>query len=376
MKIEQRYLDSNNSWVLTEDLDLKNKKCLVFAFGNRKLLEKESIFNEVKALYPNSDIVFSSTAGEIFDTKVFDASIVLTAIYFEKSTYKIQNINIKSFKDSCKAGKSIAVEYIKNKPKGVFILSDGQLVNGSNLVKGLQQDIFADIPITGALAGDDDKFEKTLVSYNSQPKEGEIIAIAFYGDNLKIAYGSMGGWTPFGPERTITKSDSNKLYELDGKSALELYKTYLGDKAKELPGSALLFPLSIKLDNNKSIVRTILSIDENDAMIFAGEVPQGSTVRLMKANFDKLIDGAILAAKKTNKFYKEEADLAILISCVGRKLVLNQRIEEEVEEAKNVLGKNIKITGFYSYGEISPIGYKEKCELHNQTMTITTFKEV
>ena len=375
MKVEQRYLDKNNSWVLVKNLKISNKKCLVFAFGNRKLLENLSIFDEVKAFYPNSDIVFSSTSGEIFDTKVFDASIVLTAIFFEKSSYKIKRINIKAFKDSCDAGKSIALEYLGTKPVSVFILSDGQLVNGSNLVKGVQQDNFANTPITGALAGDDDKFEKTLVSYNSIPKEGEIVAIAFYGDNLKIAYGSMGGWTPFGPKRIITKSDGNKLYELDGKPALDLYKTYLGDKVKELPGSALLFPLSIKLDNNKSIVRTILSIDKNDAMIFAGEVPQGSTVRLMRANFDNLINGAILAAEETNKIYDEEADLAILISCVGRKLVLNQRIEEEVEEAKNVLGKDIKICGFYSYGEISPIGYKEKCELHNQTMTITTFKE-
>ena len=376
MIVEQRYLDKNNSWVLVKNLNLSVKKCLVFAFGNRKLLENESIYDEVKAFYPNSDIVFSSTSGEIFDTKVFDSSVVLTAIYFEKSSYKIKNINIKSFKNSCEAGKSIALEYLGSKPVNLFVLSDGQLVNGSNLVKGLQQDDFANTPITGALAGDDDRFKKTLVSYNSQPKEGEIVAIAFYGENLKIAYGSMGGWTPFGPKRIITKSDGNKLYELDGKSALELYKTYLGDKAKELPGSALLFPLSMKIDDNKSIVRTILSIDENDAMIFAGEVPQGATVRLMKANFDKLIDGAIMAAEETNKIHEEEADLAILISCVGRKLVLNQRIEEEVEEAKNILGENVKISGFYSYGEISPIGYKEKCELHNQTMTITTFKEV
>jgi len=376
MIVEQRFLNKNNSWVLVENLNLSEKKCLVFAFGNRKLLEKKSIYNKVKSFYPNSDIIFSSTSGEIFETKVFDSSVVITAIYFEKSSYKIKDININSFKDSCEAGKSIALEYLGSKPVNIFVLSDGQLVNGSNLVKGLQQDDFSNTPITGALAGDDDKFEKTLVSYNSLPKEGEIVAIAFYGENLKIAYGSMGGWTPFGTKRIITKSEGNKLYELDGKSALDLYKTYLGDKAKELPGSALLFPLSIKLDNNKSIVRTILSIDENGVMIFAGEVPEGSTARLMKANFDKLIDGAILAAEETTKFYEGEADLAILISCVGRKLVLNQRIEEEVEEAKKVLGKKVKITGLYSYGEISPISFKEKCELHNQTMTITTFKEL
>ncbi|MFT6936226.1 MAG: hypothetical protein ACJA1N_000521, partial [Saprospiraceae bacterium] len=215
--------------------------------------------------------------------------------------------------------------------------------------------------------------------YNQNPTVGNIVTVGLYGDSYYIGYGSVGGWDSFGPKRLVTKSDANVLYELDGQSALELYKRYLGDKAKELPGSALLFPLSIQLEeNSKSLVRTILSIDEDSqSMIFAGDIPEGATVRLMKANFDKLIDGAFEAAESGYKVWNgTPPDLAILISCVGRKLVLDQRIEEEIESVHEVIGEAIPTIGFYSYGEISPFAGYLNCELHNQTMTITLIGEV
>lgn len=112
-------------------------------------------------------------------------------------------------------------------------------------------------------------------------------------------------------------------------------------------------------------------------MTFAGDIPQGSYVRLMKANFERLVDGATGAANmSTQSIGSFTPELAILISCVGRKLVLKQRVEEEVESVKQALGEKTVITGFYSYGEICPVAPTEKqCELHNQTMTITIFAE-
>jgi hypothetical protein len=157
-------------------------------------------------------------------------------------------------------------------------------------------------------------------------------------------------------ERLITRSSENILYELDGKPALDIYKMYLGEYANELPGSGLLFPLCIRTDNvGELIVRTILGIDENaKSLTFAGNMPEGAYARLMKANIDRLIDGASNAAQNSMNGNAERPELAILISCVGRKLVLNQRIEEEVEVIRAVYGNDTAITGFYSYGEISP----------------------
>jgi hypothetical protein len=169
------------------------------------------------------------------------------------------------------------------------------------------------------------------------------------------------------------------LYELDGRSALELYKTYLGSHTANLPASGLLFPLSLRGEGGEQrVVRTILGVDEEtQSLTFAGDIPEGGYAQLMRANFDRLIDGAQDAATACAEVVGDHTpDLAILISCVGRKLVLNQRTEEEVESVRNVLGENTVLSGFYSYGEIAPLMSSTKCELHNQTMTITTFMEL
>jgi hypothetical protein len=168
------------------------------------------------------------------------------------------------------------------------------------------------------------------------------------------------------------------LYEFDGQSALGLYKKYLGEHADRLPASGLLFPLSLRTRAGETpVVRTILAVDEAaQSMTFAGDVPEGSYARLMKANFDRLIDGASEAARSSQgAIGPAPAELAILISCVGRKLLLKQRVEEEVEGVREVLGPRPVFTGFYSYGEISPFTTGARCELHNQTMTITTLAE-
>lgn len=368
-----------NNWQSTTEETIGTSAQLVLAFGSRQVLEDAAHFESLKTRYPNADILMTSTAGEILDTKVLDESIAVTAISFEKTNLQIAQTNIREKECSHLAGEKITTQLVQDDLTHILVISDGQKVNGSKLVTGLNKGLPDHVSLTGGLAGDGPHFKKTLVGLNEAPSEGNIVAIGFYGDALKVSHGSMGGWDPFGPERTVTKSDGNKLLELDGKNALELYKTYLGPLADELPGSALLFPLSIQLENSKEVlVRTILSVSEEEqSMTFAGDIPQGAKTRLMKANFDRLVDGAATAAENSLvPLQDNKPTLALLISCVGRKLVLNQRVEEEVEEARLVLGKDTGITGFYSYGEISPLKDSTNCALHNQTMTITTFSEV
>jgi hypothetical protein len=111
-------------------------------------------------------------------------------------------------------------------------------------------------------------------------------------------------------------------------------------------------------------------------MRFAGNLPQGSKVRLMKGSFDRLIDGSSIAAKNSIACAEMSCpELAILVSCVGRKLVLQDRTDEEVQVVQQIFGERTCLAGFYSYGEISPFNPATHCELHNQTMTITTFSE-
>jgi hypothetical protein len=287
-------------------------------------------------------------------------------------------VTIDAPEKSYAAGRSLAAALPHQDLVHVLVFSEGLRVNGSELVKGLTAGLPGSVTVTGGLSGDGQRFERTYVVWKGKPEQDGIVAAGLYGSFLRIGYASLGGWDSFGPERLITRSRFNVLYELDGRSALELYKQYLGDHASDLPASGLLFPLSLRTSRDATpVVRTILGIDENEqSMIFAGDMPTGAYARLMKANFDRLIDGAAGAARVSHSAMGSDSpDLALLISCVGRKMVLQQRVEEEVEGVHDVLGERTVLTGFYSYGEISPFTPSARCELHNQTMTITTFCE-
>jgi hypothetical protein len=378
MNIEQKKWSKTNGWEVLRNDNLDYLRCnLVIAFGSTELLGGSFLHDNLKASYPNATILMNSTSGEIIDRQVNDDTISLTAIEFEKTKIKSAITHISAVRNSFDAGYFLARALDPVDLASVLIISDGQKVNGSDLVMGLQEFLPKGTIITGGLAGDGDRFQKTLVGLNEIPVEGRIVVIGFYGKNLTVTSGSMGGWDTFGPERIITKSKGNILYELDGLLALDIYKSYLGEYADELPGSGLLFPLSIRKDKNtEAIVRTIFSIDEDAKSItFAGNMPDGYYAQLMNTNFDHLIEGASNAASNSIKNTLTKPDLAILISGIGRKLVLDQRIEEEVEVVKSIFGDKTAIMGFYSYGEISPSCIFNKCELHNQTMTITTLSE-
>ena len=380
MKIEQRKWQEESGWVPGISAALGASAQLVLVFGANQALKEQEPLLEVRKAYPDANILGCSTAGEILDTQVSDNSLVTTAVQFEHTQIKTARINLDAVGGSSfLAGSSLAQSLAGKDLVHVFILSDGINVNGSELAKGLLTHLPENVGVTGGLAGDSDRFNETVVLHGGvHPEKSTISALGLYGTRLKVGYGSFGGWDPFGPERIVTRSKANILFELDGRSALELYKEYLGEHARGLPATGLLFPLNVRTGQNATpLVRTILAVNEKDqSMTFAGDIPEGSYARLMKANFDRLIDGAASAAKSAHSaFGSASPDLAILISCVGRKLVLRQRTEEEVEAVRDALGEKTALTGFYSYGEICPTATGGKCELHNQTMTITALLE-
>lgn len=379
MKTIQLRKTKNSNWKYISEKAIL-KKPLVLVFGNRYLLEDENICNEVRDLFKDGHIVFGSTSGDITSQYVDDESITITAIEFERSKYVIKTANVlnnDSTKKSYLTGENLIKQFSNEGLKHVFIISEGSFINGSQLARGMNAATENDLLITGALCGDAARFEKTIASYNELPKKGEIVAIGLYGETLDISFSINGGWTPFGPERIVTKSKNNILYELDDLPALDLYKKYLGDKSKELPGAALLYPLKVKSTNEKqSIVRTILNINEEEnSMILAGDILEDSKVQLMMTNVDSIVNASEKAASEALKKRKKDPELAILVSCIGRKLVLDQRVEEEVEEVLEVVGKDTTICGLYSYGEIAPFRNETDCQLHNQTMTITLISE-
>lgn len=334
----------------------------------------------VAAAYPTSIVVGCSTAGEIFGELVFDDTVTVAVTRFAEARVQVACVQVPDVHTSKSAGVALARELGEADPElaAIFVLSDGLAVNGSSLVAGLVEGSRPEVAVTGGLAGDGDSFGSTWVLVDGEPRKGWVTAVGLSGPGLSVRHGSQGGWDPFGPERRITRSEGNVLHELDGQPALDLYKTYLGERADELPGAALLFPLAVRSPegDDRRLVRTVLAVDEvTQTMTFAGDLPEGSLAQLMRANFDRLVDGASDAARATNcGDLGDGPTLALAISCVGRRLVLKGRTEDELEAALAGLPEATELIGFYSYGEISPYA-SGNCDLQNQTMTVTTIRE-
>jgi hypothetical protein len=380
MHIAQHVWDPTTGWCFESVPVGAPSASLVLVFGETSALDCAEALDVLRDHHPDAHCVGCSTAGEIAGTRVYDGSIVATAISFEHTVVEVAHATIDDVAHSAQVARALAGELVARHAglRHVLVLSDGLKVNGSELAAALRAVLPAGVSATGGLAGDGDRFTRTTTLADGVATSGQVVAVGLYGAALRVGWGSLGGWDPFGPWRRITMASGNVLHELDGQSALALYKSYLGEHAAGLPASALLFPLA--LDDGQGgcgLVRTVLAVDEaSGTMTFAGDLPVGVQARLMKANFDRLVDGASGAAQAGAASLQDvPAQLALLISCVGRKLVLRQRIEEETEAVHEALGPQARLCGFYSYGEICPQGTLGTCELHNQTMTVTTLSE-
>lgn len=370
----------SGTWNEPFDTSLDSETTLLLMFGEMgRNSAIDRAIDEVCNAFPRALRAGCSSAGEIFDDELFENSLVVAVIRLEKSGVEKVERSIASPEASKQIGRELAESLMKEDLKALLVISEGLTINGSELTAGINEIIPERVIVTGGLAGDDDRFEKTFILTDGcRPESGVVSAIGFYGEHFRIASGYKGGWDRFGIEREITSSKKNILYTLNNEPALEVYKRYLGKHAEDLPASALLFPLAIResKESEETKVRTVLAIDEEiQSITFAGDMPEGGFATFMKANFDRLIDGACEAAEKIAEGKEIRMDaLSIAISCVGRKLLLKQRTEEELEAVLDVLPEGTRQIGFYSYGEISPM-HSGQCDLHNQTMTLTLIWE-
>jgi hypothetical protein len=364
---------------------------LVLYFGSNEALQTPSWLSELAAFYPNAHIVGCSTGGQIrcagieatpSGLGIDETGISAVAMRFEATRLRIATETVAEASQSHHYGEALGRKLLEDDLAAVYILSDGLRVHGSDLVKGLTSVIGRSVRVSGGLAGDGERFQETRVGANSPPRPMTIAAIGFYGSAVRFGYGCGGGWDTFGVSRRITRSSGNELFELDGKPALDLYERYLGEEAEGLPGTGLLYPLKIWHPEYPSleVVRTVLAINRaTRSMIFAGDVPQGSRAQLMRGEFDRLTAGGAEAGRQAAQGQSEQAStggVALLVSCIGRKMLMGQRIEDEIRAVAENLPAGVLHAGFYSYGEIAPHAASEVCALHNQTMTVTLISEL
>ena len=382
MIIRQESVASNKSLKELPNASPLLNANLVLVFGSVKRFNEGKLQVFLQARYPSAQIIGCTTSGEINQTGVYDDSIQITAIVWEKTVQRVAQTKMVGMQSSFEAAASLAKQLKADNLRTVLVISDGLNVNGSELLKGFQS-LLGDIPIVGGLAGDGGAFVKTLQLYNDTVSDNMVIAVGLYGNALITSSGALGGWKPYGPPRRVTKSVKNVVYEMDDKPALPLYRMYIGEAfSKGLPGTGLKFPLAVIEDGKRNVekIRTLLAVDTiNNTLTFAGNVYEGETVRLCQTDHDRLVEGAGKAANLVMDGLSEnktnQTGLAILVSCVGRKGVMANSVGDEVKLVKQILGPQTSITGFYSYGEIAPRPNTTDSVLHNQTMTIGYLSE-
>ncbi|MEJ1355401.1 MAG: FIST N-terminal domain-containing protein [Candidatus Sedimenticola sp. (ex Thyasira tokunagai)] len=379
MEMSLHRFNVETGWNRPLDKGMDSAQALLIIFSAAR--PNEALATELTGLhqtFSSSILIGCSSSGEIYGEDLNDDSIVVAVLRFQDTRLKLAHVPIADAEESASAGRALAEQLATDDLTAVFTLTDGLLVNGSAYVESLGNALPTGVVVTGGLAGDGDRFEKTWVLYDGETLTGQVAAVGLYGDAVRVTHGSRGGWDLLGPEREVTRSEGNVLYSLDAQPALQVYKKYLGERADGLPATGLLFPLAIRNeeDTDGLTVRTILAVDEQKQSItFAGDVPEGCFVKLMRANFDRLIDGAGSAAESIALGdYQNSPALCIAISCVGRRLVLGPRVEEEIEAVSESLPTEVGLIGYYSYGEISPLA-SGRCDLHNQTMTLTLIWE-
>ncbi len=351
---------------------------VVVVFGPVEQFARSDLTAVLSAAFPGAALAGCSTAGEITGGGVHEKACVVTALRFDHTEVKVVFAELASLADSQAAGERLGAALAGPGLAAVLLFSKGLDVNGSALIDGVVSQIGAGIPVSGGLAGDNGAFKQTFVLSSDGVSDHGAVAIGLYGDRVVIGHGSYGGWEPFGPARKVTRAEGNILFELDGEPALNIYKRYLGDYASQLPASGLLFPFEMLGEDHSALglIRTILGVDEQaGSLTLAGAIDPDGYLRLMHASTDALVDGAETAARNAAAKQCEGPAFALLVSCVGRKLVMGDQVDEEVEAVAELLGHDHTLAGFYSYGEINPMQGTLECRLHNQTMTVAVIAE-
>jgi len=387
MRVELLRLQSDG-WVCHPDRDYvaREQAALVLYFGQTDRLLNEAVFESLRARFPSACLAGCSSGTQTLDASVDDDAVVAAAIYFDHTKVRGECEVIAQASESHACGLKLGQRLHHEDLALVWVLSDGSTVNGTQLVRGLADALGERIPVVGGLAGDGGRFQTTLAGLNRPASAGQVVAIGFYGRQLRHGTAAVGGWDAFGPPRRITRSDGNVLMELDGNPALDLYERYLGDEADGLPGTALIYPLRIWNPDqpDTDVVRTVLSIDRSArSMTFAGDVPQGWAAQLMRGAHERLVAGAeqaaLAALKRMGPVSGESDFFTFLVSCVGRRLLMGQRTSDEVDvvqqAVRDALGEKARSLGFYSYGELAARASTGRCELHNQTMMVTIIGE-
>ncbi len=376
MKIDQFTVSVGEISYSSQSITDLSKASFVLVFASRTMLESSAWIDTIQDRYKNVPVVSCSSSGMIYQSALKEDEVSGIAVQLEKTIVRIESKQLADFSDSKEMGHQLGTDLMEPDLKHVLLFSDGWLVNGSELIDGIYGALSEAVTVGGGFAGDGANFSRTLIGLNQQIERGMVVAIGMYGENLSVGFGKHGGWNEFGEEMEVTEVNGREIVQLDNQSVLSLYREFLGEDADGLPGKALMYPLAVKLpDFPNPLVRTVMNIDDLEGTIATGQpVPKGAKIQFMRAKFDNIIKGVEQAAEESLKNHISTPEFALVVSCIGRKLLFGKQIEEEIAIVKQALGNTPIVSGFYSNGEIC-MDERGLAELHHQYLTVTTFKE-
>ena len=354
----QHYISSNDLY--------KSREVLVQIFTG--VLDRDFInllISDILVLIPHAKILGSTTDGEIIDKDVTENATVLSFSTFERTTIKTYYSPYDGSSEHL-AGSLYKQFDNPQEIKLMITFVDGLNTNGEKFIKTFEE-YDENLLIAGGLAGDNAIFSETLVFNENGCYDNGAVAAIFFGDELIVNTTNSFGWKRIGKKLKVTKSKENIVYSIDGISAVDIYKKYLGQEiSDDLPATGIEFPLIIHR-NNIEIARAVIGIQKDiGALVFAGNISEGDVVQFGYGDIDT-IKSLINTTKRT--LLSKPVESVFIYSCMARKRLMGKTVLAEIVP----LSKIAPTSGFFTYGEL--FTKENKHELLNQTMTILTLSE-
>jgi len=365
--------------------NMTGSPAIVFAFASIKY-NQEEVLAGIREAAPEAVVLGGSAAGEITSfATVFDgvAAMAISSDQIQFSLGIGKGVSKNSFQAGAAAASAVVADNGNKNPDLYISLPDGMTGNGAALVEGAKSVLGINFPMIGGSMGDDYLFKQTWEYYAPKDRPALVATDAVVGvgvsGTFSFGFGIKHGWKPVGLPLKVTKASGTLLQEVDGKPALRVYQDYFGKEAAELVKEPLArmaytYPLGLSVEgSDELLIRDPVLANEKGEITMAAAIPEGTTIRLMIGDKEKAIDAAKEAATHALKQLEgHEPRLILMFNCMARNKLLGVRCSEENKAVQDIIGREVPMLGFYTYGEQGPLlGEKgTPAYFHNETMTI------
>ncbi len=361
---------------------------LVFASSR---YNQNKLIDGIKSIIPDVPIFGCTAASSITPEGILENGITMAILSSDPETFHYSwGLGKNVFKNSRDAGhqsakaaieefKKITSKY-KSRRKYFLIFPDGVTGNGLDIIRGCQEILGNNFPIIGGAAGDSYMFEKTY-QYSPDGVTSNSIIGLLTGGETELGIGVRHGWNPLGKYRTITKQNANIIKEINNQPAISLYEEYFEKDTKILKEEPLsmmgmLYPIGMKIPGEKEyVVRNPFKIGKNGELICTAELPEKAKIRLMIGNKTSVITAAREASLTALKNLGQRSPkFALVFTSISRKKLLGRNSYKEIETVKSIIGRNVPLIGFYTYGEQAPFTsdvYTGQSYFHNEAIVVT-----